>query len=578
MMTRFVRYVAVALCFSFLSCACAFADTTPGGDKPAFEWTKIQDLKPDGRATNRPVKQKWAVVVGASKFKEKRLDGDEQLMDKAARDFYAYLTDEHGGRFAPSHVKLLLNAEATRQNIMAALGPTWLGSLAGPDDLVVVFYSSSSFPTTDGGTYLCAYDCALDNIYTTCISMQDLMGTLKKDVKSDRILLVLQACYSGAAELGSKALYSGYNLDLEKVSLGKGYVILSSSGPDEMTYNDVFSRHLIEALRQQNGLVPLRAAFASAKKATQEETGKLAGHNKKQTPVIKTDWQGNDLVVGTPPVEQVSALPDGVINYLSAESYYLKATNLANDANFNEAIPQYEKAIAIDPTYADALADYGAILAIKNKLPEAQAQYEKAVNVRPDDGLFHANYARILDRLGKSQEAVVQLEQAYRCSPKDRVVLLALSTKDMTSGNAQRAVRLLKEAAALYPNVSKVRERLSYALAKTGETDAALAEAKEAVKLDPKAPSALLNLGSILMLHGDKTAAMSAYKEALTVAPDYADAHFLLSRALEANGDKGGALSELELFLQHCSSTDPRLVVARKHLSQLSSVSGSNGK
>src|SRR6516162_2290791 len=129
-------------------------------------------------------------------------------MDAAAHDFYTYAVDPNAGRFQKDHVRLLVNSEATEQTIMSALGKPWLGSLAGPDDLAVVFVSTLGFPTTDGSSYLCSYDCALDNVYGTCISIQNLMGTLRKNVGTDRILLVLQACYSGAAELnaGAKAL------------------------------------------------------------------------------------------------------------------------------------------------------------------------------------------------------------------------------------------------------------------------------------------------------------------------------------------------------------------------------------
>ncbi len=37
-----------------------------------FQWTDIQDLNPDARPLNRPIKQKWMVAIGASEFKEKR--------------------------------------------------------------------------------------------------------------------------------------------------------------------------------------------------------------------------------------------------------------------------------------------------------------------------------------------------------------------------------------------------------------------------------------------------------------------------------------------------------------------------
>ncbi|MBZ0186378.1 MAG: caspase family protein, partial [Candidatus Obscuribacterales bacterium] len=281
---------------------------------PGIEFTKIQDLNPDERSTNRLIKQKWAVVIGTSKFKESRLrPAETNDMAQSAREFYDYLVDANGGRFDRNHVKLLTDAHATRQSIMSALGSNFLGNAVGPDDLVVVFIATSGFPTTDGNTYLCSYDCALDNIYGTCISMQTLMSTLKKNVHCDRILLVLQAAYSGAAELeaGAKSLTKSYNLDLEKVVLGNGFIILSSSQPNQMTWGSTFSKNLTSALRQENGLIPLDKAFTIAKEKTESETAAL-DYMKKQVPVMKSAWTGNELVLGAPPAERVANLPDSV--------------------------------------------------------------------------------------------------------------------------------------------------------------------------------------------------------------------------------------------------------------------------
>ncbi|MFN8553256.1 MAG: tetratricopeptide repeat protein [Candidatus Obscuribacterales bacterium] len=551
------------------------ADKVAPSPIPGVEFTKIQDLNPNAKPTNNPIKQKWAVVIGASKFKEKRLDnsGSEVAMDKSAQQFYDYLIDPHGGRFQPDHVKLLINSGATRQNIVSALTSPWLGSLAGPDDLVVVYIATNGFPTTDGSTYLCAYDCAIDNVYSTCISMQTLMDTLRKDVKSQRIMLVLQSCYSGAAELtsGAKALtgtFSGYNIDIDKVALGKGYIILSSSRPDQMTWSDAFSRNLIKALRQQDGLIPLKDAFEMAKKQTEVDTS-IIGPTKKQTPVMKSDWTGNELVLGTPPIEKVSELPDAVKSFLSAEAYYLKGTNKLTAGDLDGAAQEYEAAIAVDPKYADALGDFGALKSIKGDWQSAANLYKRAIAVRPNDSLFHANYARVLEKLGQTDASRKELEQSYSLNPKDRVVLQALASKCLQEGDPIRAVKLLQEAVTLFPTSESLHSRLSYAYVQNGDIANALTQAKEAVSIAPDSPAAKLNLGSSLLMSGDKKQAIEVYKQAIALAPTNADAHYLLSNTLESAGDKQSAIGELNKFLELCQPNDARIAKARAHLQEL---------
>ncbi len=559
----------------FLPPAYAAEDSLPSPlSKPpgaGVEWTKIQDLNPQARATNRPVKQKWAVVVGLGRFLERRLCDDLDVMDRSAQEFYQYLLAADGGRFEKDHVRMLLNGNATRQSITTTLGESWLGRVAGPDDLVVVYLATSGFPTTDGSTYLCTYNSALDNIYSTCLSMQDLMETLRKNVHCDRIVLILQAAYSGSAELtsGAKALYSGYNLDLNKVILGKGYVILSSSRPEQISWRDVFSSNLIKALRQKNGLIPLQEAFAIARERTEYDTTHTYPSMRLQTPVMKSDWKGNDLVLGTPPIEQVSQLPEGVMTFLGAESHYLKANNFVGSGNLDASIPEYEAALSTDPGYADCLGDYGAVLAMKGDWKGAAQKYRAALQSRPGDGLFHANYARVLSRLGLFDQSRQELETAYRINPKDRIVLCALADRCLEAGDVERGVSLLREVVKLYPRMAQLHDRLSYALTRAGCLDEALSQAMEAVKLDSSLTSARLNLGSILLLKGNKEGSLAAYKEAVTLSPENPDAHFLLSRTMESMGDLSGARAELSRFLELCQSADPRFQGARQHLTEL---------
>jgi Caspase domain. len=87
---------------------------------------------------NRPVKDKWALVIGVSQFANPALNLKYSAKD--AQDFADYLKKEAG--FAPDHVKVLINEEATEKRILSLLGNKWLPHAAGPDDLVVIFVST----------------------------------------------------------------------------------------------------------------------------------------------------------------------------------------------------------------------------------------------------------------------------------------------------------------------------------------------------------------------------------------------------------------------------------------------------
>lgn len=560
-----------------LSLALSQTQFALAADQPpvsGIQWTKVEDLDPNKKSELKPVGQKWAVVIGVSEFAESRLNPDNPEMEKAAREFNSYLLDPNGGRFSPKHVRMLNNSKATRENILSTLGSSWLGQLAKPEDLVIVFVSTSSFPTTDGDAYLCSYNCALDNIYGTCVSIKDLMGVLRKNVKAQRIVLVLQSGYSGAAELssGSKSLTKTFNVDPTKFVSGTGFVIVSSSQPDQMSWGNVFSTNLVSALRQNNGLISLDEAFEIARKNTVDETSKGGRFMSKQTPLLKSDFKGKSLYLGVPGTQESDDMPTGVTSFLAAEAHYFKANSLVNEGKLDEAIGYYQKTLETDPNYAPALSDYATVLALKGKLPESEELYRKAIAQKPQEALYHTNLARVLAKLGgdeNKEESRQELQKAYALNPKDLVVLSALSKAYIAEKDYDKAIDILAESLVLYPKSAIVFDQLSFALACAGRLQEALSYAIKSVELDPKLLSAQMNLGSTYMLSGDPAKAKEAYRQAVALAPQNADAHYCLGQSLAKSGDKEAARKELQSFLDLASPADPKRRRAQEMITSL---------
>jgi tetratricopeptide (TPR) repeat protein len=258
----------------------------------------------DEQSANRPVKDKWAVVVGISKFENPDLN--LHYPSKDAEDFYKYLTTK--GNFAKDHVKLLIDEKATRQNILSLVGDKWLPHVAAPDDLVVIYVSShgsSSGMDNEGVNYLLAYDSSVDNLFSSGLAMQDLTKTIKNRVHSDRVVMILDACHSGAAAADSKGLERGGNVNADAIAQGTGQLVISSSAPDQVSWeskkdeNSVFTKYLMEGLGQKGNKTTLEDAFQFMKDKVQTEV--LAERGVLQTPVLRSKWKGSDLVLNAPP-------------------------------------------------------------------------------------------------------------------------------------------------------------------------------------------------------------------------------------------------------------------------------------
>lgn len=265
-------------------------------------------------AANRPVTDKWALVVGISKFSDPSLN--LRYPAKDAQDFYNYLISK--GNFAKDHVKLLLNERATKENILDQLGDSWLPRAALPDDLVVIFISShgsSSDADIRGVNYVVAHDTNPTKLFTTGIPMQHLADTIRERVHSDRVLVVLDTCHAGGATSEAKGIVRQANADAAMIAQGSGQLVICSSDKNQTSWeskqypNSVFTRSLIEGLQKQGSSTDVSDVFSFVKDKVQQEVVQERGVL--QTPVLESSkWTGKDLVIACQPVRPRPGLPD----------------------------------------------------------------------------------------------------------------------------------------------------------------------------------------------------------------------------------------------------------------------------
>ncbi len=278
----------------------------------------------------RKVKDKWAVVIGISEFKDNSLN--LQYAAKDACDFKSYLIKD--ARFQPDHVKLLLNKEANRQTIIDTLGKSWLGRLADQDDMVVIFISThgtKAAEDTSGKTFIVPYDCSIDDLLLSGIPIQWFTTGIGSMVQANRIVFVLDVCHADADATATPTTYatttvtaadadataSGAKgmarstLNPNKITLGTGQVLLAANDIDQSSWvsrtyaNGVFTYRLMEALRLNGSNISLTKAFQQMREKVKQEV--LRERGKLQTPIMIKRWLGEDPNLGVSPAAPRSA-------------------------------------------------------------------------------------------------------------------------------------------------------------------------------------------------------------------------------------------------------------------------------
>jgi len=244
----------------------------------AIQTTKVQPVQARpivGSGTARPVGsaavsagpgQKWAVVVGISRYRDSRI---EPLRYAAAdaKAFGSWLTSPQGGRYAPSRVQLLLDERATVRNIREALF-TWLKQAIAEDTVVIYFAGHGSPESPDSGEnlFLLPYDVQYDSIAATGFPMWDIETALRRFIKAKRVVVLADACHAGGVGASFDiARRSSRGLRPNAISAGlhgltkiaEGVCVITASDASQLSQegsqwgggHGVFTHFLLEGLK-----------------------------------------------------------------------------------------------------------------------------------------------------------------------------------------------------------------------------------------------------------------------------------------------------------------------------------------
>lgn len=165
--------------------------------------------------------------------------------------------------YPPSQVRLLLDEQATKSNIVDALRE--LAATAKSDDTVVVFFSGHGgrrIGAPEYAGYLYPADYVPGNPDGSGLLAQELTELLTA-IPAARVVLLMDACHAEAAahvkaEGESKGMLSGLrDAALEKLSSGAGRVVIASCRETEVSMtstwrgHSLFTHFLLEGLRGQ---------------------------------------------------------------------------------------------------------------------------------------------------------------------------------------------------------------------------------------------------------------------------------------------------------------------------------------
>src|SRR5580693_7398208 len=146
---------------------------------------------------DRPAAGKFAVIIGVAHYQNSGSGlSNLQFADRDAEGFRDFLLSPEGGAFPKANVRVLLNEEATAQNVRSAFY-TFL-TQAQPTDEVVIYIAGHGAPDPNDprNLYLLTYDTKLDDMGGTAFPMRQIQDVFTRVLKAKRVVTFADTCHS----------------------------------------------------------------------------------------------------------------------------------------------------------------------------------------------------------------------------------------------------------------------------------------------------------------------------------------------------------------------------------------------
>jgi hypothetical protein len=256
-------------------------------------------------------RDRWAVVIGVGRYVSP--DIPSLRYSVADAEAFAQLLIERAG-FKKENVLLLTEKtekKPTLRDMKWALG-TFLARSAKKEDLVVIFYAGHGAPEIDPrgsepdglAKYLVPSDADPNDLYATALPMDELQIIFDR-IEAERVVVFLDACYSGAA--GGRTFASkrtrALRVDdvfLDRLARSRGRAIITASRASEVSLelpelgHGLFTHYLLQGLRgtadlDRDGVVTLQELYTYLEQQVTQKSRSVGGN---QHPVMKGEMEG----------------------------------------------------------------------------------------------------------------------------------------------------------------------------------------------------------------------------------------------------------------------------------------------
>jgi TolB-like protein/class 3 adenylate cyclase/Flp pilus assembly protein TadD len=232
----------------------------------------------------------------------------------------------------------------------------------------------------------------------------------------------------------------------------------------------------------------------------------------------------------------------------------------ADPQTLEQALALARKALALDGSLSSAHNLLGFVYVRKQQYDQALVESERAIALDPNNAEGYAARAQVLLFAGRAEDAVPSIEQALRLNPHAPVTyLMTLGQAYQGTGRFEEAIAVYKQLLVRNPNFLWAYPNLAFGyLAQWGfqqssdsqTLEQALETAQRGVALNDSLPIAHMALGYTYLAQKQYDQAIAEMERAIALDPNLANGYAFLAEVLSRVGRSKDALQMVEQALR----------------------------
>lgn len=206
-------------------------------------------------------------------------------------------------------------------------------------------------------------------------------------------------------------------------------------------------------------------------------------------------------------------------------TFNLRGRIMVVKGDIAEARKNFEKALALNPSYFPAAAGLAGLDLAAGKPDDARQRFESVLAADPKNMSALVALAELRAKAGGTPEEVAGLlAKAIAANPAESAPRLLLIDLHLRTRDAKKALAAAQEAASALPERPEILDALGRSQQAAGDNNQALLTYKQLAGLQPKSPQPYLRMAEIQLAGKDKDAAARSLGKALALKPDLVEA------------------------------------------------------